>query len=220
MNNGLQFLDILIFAMVAGFLLLRLRRALGRRTGNEQPRQLLNDNKERRDTVVEMPTPGSASNGRSDDEEPSSGSGLAQVKIADPNFNEDVFLDGAGEAFEMILGAFAKGDKGQLRGLLDDITYQSFLEEIERREGVRERLETTLVTMISTDITEAKMVGANARVTVKFVSEQVNVTHNESDEVVAGDASHVATISDVWTFARDTRSKDPNWQLVETRAVD
>ena len=221
MNNGLQFLDILIFAMVAGFLLLRLRRALGRRTGNEQPPQLLHDNKEMRDTVVKMPRPGGSADGPSDEEEePSSGSGLTQVKIADPNFDDNVFLDGAGAAFEIILGAFAKGDKVQLRGLLDDTTYQNFLEEIERREGARERLETTLVSMIRTDITEAKMVDASARVTVKFVSEQVNVTRNEADEVVAGDASHVATINDVWTFARDTRSKDPNWQLVETRAVD
>ena len=221
MNNGLQFLDILIFAMVAGFLLLRLRRALGRRTGNEQPPQLLHDNKEMRDTVVKMPRPGGSADGPSDEEEePSSGSGLTQVKIADPNFDDNVFLDGAGAAFEMILGAFAGGDKVQLRGLLDDTTYQNFLEEIERREGARERLETTLVSMICTDITEAKMVGASARVTVKIVSEQVNVTRNDADEVVAGDASHVATINDVWTFARDTRSKDPNWQLVETRAVD
>ena len=221
MNNGLQFLDILIFAMVAGFLLLRLRRALGRRTGNEQPPQLLHDNKEMRDTVVKMPKPGGSADGPSDEEEePSSGSGLTQVKIADPNFDDNVFLDGAGEAFEIILGAFARGDKVQLRGLLDDTTYQNFLEEIERRDGAGERLETTLVSMIRTDITEAKMVDASARVTVKFVSEQVNVTRNEADEVVAGDASHVATINDVWTFARDTRSKDPNWQLVETRAVD
>ena len=221
MNNGLQFLDILIFAMVAGFLLLRLRRALGRRTGNEQPPQLLHDNKEMRDTVVKMPKPGGSADGPSDEEEePSSGSGLTQVKIADPNFDDNVFLDGAGAAFEIILGAFAGGDKVQLRGLLDDTTYQNFLEEIERREGASERLETTLVSMIRTDITEAKMVDASARVTVKFVSEQVNVTRNEADEVVAGDASHVATINDVWTFARDTRSKDPNWQLVETRAID
>ena len=221
MNNGLQFLDILIFAMVAGFLLLRLRRALGRRTGNEQPPQLLHDNKEMRDTVVKMPRPGGSADGPSDEEEePSSDSGLTQVKIADPNFDDNVFLDGAGAAFEIILGAFARGDKVQLRGLLDDTTYQNFLEEIERREGASERLETTLVSMIRTDITEAKMVGASARVTVKIVSEQVNVTRNEADEVVAGDASDVATINDVWTFARDTRSKDPNWQLVETRAVD
>ena len=168
-----------------------------------------------------MPRRGGSADGPSDEEEePSSDSGLTQVKIADPNFDDNVFLDGAGAAFEIILGAFARGDKVQLRGLQDDTTYQNFLEEIERREGASERLETTLVSMIHTDITEAKMVDASARVTVKFVSEQVNVTRNEADEVVAGDASHVATINDVWTFARDTRSKDPNWQLVETRAVD
>ena len=69
-------------------------------------------------------------------------------------------------------------------------------------------------------ITEAKMAGVSAQVTVKFASEQVNVTYNEADEVVAGDASRVANINDVWTFARDVRSRDPNWQLVGTRAVD
>ena len=221
MNNGLQFLDILIFAMVAGFLLLRLRRALGRRPGNEQPPELLHDNKEMRDTVVKMPRPGGSADGPSDEEEePSSDSGLTQVKIADPNFDDNVFLDGAGAAFEIILGAFARGDKVQLRGLLDDTTYQNFLEEIERRDGAGERLETTLVSMIRTDITEAKMVGASARVTVKIVSEQVNVTHNEADDVVAGDASQVSTIEDIWTFGRDTRSNNPNWRLVETRAGD
>jgi predicted lipid-binding transport protein (Tim44 family) len=142
------------------------------------------------------------------------------MKAANPNFDDGTFLDGAGEAFEIILAAFAKGDKRELRGLLDDTTYQSFVDEIERREGAGERLETTLVSVKDAVITEAQMAGLSARVTVKFASEQVNVTYNEADEVVAGDASRVANINDVWTFARDVRSRDPNWQLVGTRAVD
>jgi predicted lipid-binding transport protein (Tim44 family) len=210
MNNGLQFLDILIFAMVAGFLLLRLRRALGRRTGNEQPPQFLGGNKETQDTVVKMPAPGGGSDKLGAEERPGSGSGLSQVRTADPLFDESAFLEGARAAFEIVLGAFAKGE----------ITYQNFAHEIERREDAGERLETTLVSIILTDIIDAKMVGDVARVTVKFVSEQVNVTHNEADDVVAGDASQVSTIEDIWTFGRDTGSNNPNWRLVETRAGD
>ena len=220
MNNGLQFLDILIFAMVAGFLLLRLRRALGRRTGNEQPPQFLGGNKETRDTVVKMPPPGGGSGELGAEERPGSGSGLSQVRTADPLFDESAFLEGARAAFEIVLGAFAKGERGQLQDLLDDITYRNFAHEIERREDAGERLETTLVSIILTDIIDAKMVGDVARVTVKLVSEQVNVTHNEADDVVAGDASQVSTIKDIWTFGRDTRSNNPNWRLVETRAGD
>jgi len=220
MNNGLQFLDILIFAMVAGFLLLRLHRALGRRTGNEQPPSFLQDNEETQDTVLKMPSPGSAGGGRGGEVTTDMASGLTQVKVADPNFDDSAFLDGAGDAFEIILAAFAKGDKRELQGLLDDTTYQSFVDEINRREDASERLETTLVSVKDADITEAEMVGLRARVTVKFVSEQVNVTYNAADQVVAGDPSHVSTINDVWTFARNVGSKDPNWQLVGTRPVD
>jgi len=220
MNNGLQFLDILIFAMVAGFLLLRLHRALGRRTGNEQPPPFLQDNEEAQERVIQMPRPGADTGVRSDEASTDKTPGLTEIKAADPNFDDRIFLDGAGEAFEIILAAFAKGNKQELRGLLDDTTYQSFVTEIERREGARERLETTLVSMKDAVITEAQMADFRARITVKFASEQVNVTYDEADEVVAGDPSRVANINDVWTFARDVRSRDPNWQLVGTRAVD
>ena len=220
MNNGLQFLDILIFAMVAGFLLLRLHRALGRRTGNEQRPSFLQENEETQDRVLQMPRPGAETGGRGDEATTDKTPGLTELKAADPNFDDRTFLDGAGEAFEIILAAFAKGNKQELRGLLDDTTYQSFVKEIERREGAGERLETTLVSVKDAVITEAQMSGLSARVTVKFASEQVNVTYNEADEVVAGDASRVANINDVWTFARDVRTRDPNWQLVGTRAVD
>lgn len=220
MNNGLQFLDILIFAMVAGFLLLRLRRALGRRTGNERPPQFLGGNKETRDTVVKMPSPGGGSDELGAEERPGSSSGLNQIRTADSQFDESAFVEGARVAFETILGAFAKGERRQLQDLLDDITYQNFADEIERREGAGERLETTLVSIVLTDIIDAKMLGDVARVTVKFVSEQVNVTYNAADDVVVGDASRVSTIKDIWTFGRDTRSNNPNWRLVETRAGD
>ena len=150
----------------------------------------------------------------------SSARGLAQIKIADPSFDMEEFLEGAKTAFEMILDAFSKSDKKQLQNLLDSTTYQSFHDEIERRSHAGERLETTLVSIILADIADARMLQSTARVTIKIISEQVSVTRNELDEVVSGDPSRVETIKDLWCFARDTRSRDPNWELVETKPDD
>ena len=107
-----------------------------------------------------------------------------------------------------------------LQSLLDATTYQSFYDEIERRNRAGERLETTLVSIILADIANAEMLQSTARVTVKIVSEQVSVTRNELGEIVSGDPSRVETIKDLWCFARDTRSRDPNWKLVETKPDD
>lgn len=218
MNTGLQFLDILVFAMIAGFLLLRLHRVLGKKTGNDQPSQFLSDEKRQHENVVpikdtdvsEDATDATTDNLRT----------LSQIKVVDPNFDEALFLEGAKTAFELILGAFAKADSSQLETLLDAATYKSFYEEIERRDHTGEMLETTLVSIILADITDAELSGSAALITVKFISEQVNVTRNKSDEVVAGDPLRVETIKDLWVFARELRSADPNWKLIETRPGD
>ena len=220
MNYSLQFLDILVFAMVAGFLLLRLHRVLGTRTGNAQSSPVRRDEQKTAENVVTMPGAGGTEAENGDDDVKSSARGLAQIKIADPSFDMEEFLEGAKNAFEMILDAFSKSDKKQLQNLLDSTTYQSFHDEIERRSHAGERLETTLVSIILADIADARMLQSTARVTVKIISEQVSVTRNELDEVVSGDPSRVETIKDLWCFARDTQSKDPNWELVETKPDD
>lgn len=143
--------------------------------------------------------------------------GLTQIKTADPSFDEVEFLEGARMAFEMILTAFANGDKRQLKPLLSESVYASFAREIDRREQAKERQETTLVSIVLADIVGARLEGRHAVVTVKFVSEQVNVRYGPEDTVVDGDPDHVVTITDVWTFSRDTRARDPNWELVDTR---
>ena len=217
--HGFQFIDLFLFAMIAAFLVLRLRRVLGRRTGHQPPpkRQQREDGGE----VITLPD----RRGERDEAEtppapPCGPAGITQIKIADPSFDEATFLDGARYAFETILSAYADGDKRRLKSLLAPSVYEGFGDEIERREKAGESLETTLVSFILTDIVGAVMEDRRARVTVKFLTEQVNVQRDAKGEVVDGDASTVAKITDIWTFERDTRGRDLNWQLVETRSED
>jgi predicted lipid-binding transport protein (Tim44 family) len=226
--QGLHFLDLLLFAMIAAFLVLRLHRVLGRRTGHQRPPEAKPREADSGDRVIQLPdrTGARAAAGAEDGPPPPpagagrTGAGLTQVKIADPEFDESQFLDGARAAFEMILGAFANGDKRQLKQLLAPSVLEGFTAEIDRREKAGEQLETTLVSFILADIVGARMEGRKARVTVKFMTEQVNVLRNAAGEVVEGDPATVAKITDVWTFERDTRTRDPNWLLAETRSDD
>lgn len=225
--QGFHFLDILVFAMIAAFLVLRLHRVLGRRTGHQRPPEPAPREAEKgNERVVQLPDRSRARQAGAEDAPPPppgatrGAAGLTQVKIADPSFDEGQFLDGARAAFEMILGAFAGGDKRQLKQLLAPTVFEGFAAEIDRREKAGEQLETTLVSFILADIVDARMDGRKARVTVKFMTEQVNVLRDAKGEVVEGDPATVAKITDVWTFERDTRARDPNWQLAETRSDD
>jgi len=229
MGDGFQFIDIILFAMIAGFLVLRLRSVLGRRTGNERPPRpdpFARRGKGARgdDKVVELPAPRrpvevEAEAGPSAGVKDSSlAAALTQIQIADPAFNPQEFVAGAGAAFEMIVAAFAKGDAKALRPLLNDSVYADFSSAIAEREKAGHRLETTLVSVKSADLLEARLEGRVAFVTVKFVSEQVNVTKNAAGAIVDGSPDRVTTVTDIWTFARNTRAKDPNWTLVETRS--
>lgn len=216
-----HYFDIILFAMVAAFLVLRLRSVLGRRTGNER----------RRDLYVRGSTPAGDKSGAgkivSLAPRPSPlaavappdntvAGGIAQISAADPGFEAPAFLDGARLAFELIVGAFAKGDKGALRPLLSDDTYRSFATAIDEREAASETLETRIAKVKDIDIVEAGLDSRSARVTVKLVSDQNNVLRAHDGSVVDGDPQNLIEKTDFWTFARDTRSTDPNWLLVAT----
>jgi len=228
MGEGFQFLDILFFAMVAAFLVLRLRSVLGRRTGHERrPEDAVSErrgNGAAKDNVVSLPDQqrgaDRADDGATDAEaeaaETPLSAGLTQIRIADPDFDPERFLTGVGAAFEMIVTAFAAGDRAALKPLLAPEVMENFDDAIAAREKAGERLETTLVGVKSAEIVEARMDGRAAVVTAKIVSEQVNVTLDADGNIVSGDANYVATVTDLWTFSRDTRARDPNWQLVET----
>ena len=227
MNEGFQFLDIILFAMVAAFLVLRLRSVLGRRSGNEDNqrdtssrRQRESDNEGNVIELADRTDPADdgedlASDAESDDPLIA---GIAQIRLADPKFDADEFQGGAGAAFEMIVHAFATADSGTLRSLLSEEVAENFQNAIKERLEAGETLETTVISIKSAEVIEAEMRGRHAAVTMKFVSEQVNVTRDTEGRVIEGDPNQVTDITDIWTFARNTRARDPNWKLIETRS--
>jgi predicted lipid-binding transport protein (Tim44 family) len=142
--------------------------------------------------------------------------GLEEIRGADAKFDPVDFVAGARVAFDMIVGAFAQGDTKALRPLLADQVFANFAGAIEERNRNKQRHETTLVGILSADIVGAALKGDEAQVTVKFVSQQINVTKDQEGRIIDGDPSEVANISDIWTFARQVKSRDPNWALTAT----
>lgn len=231
MGEGFQFLDIIFFAMIAVFLVMRLRSVLGRRTGHERQRDPFAGRRAEEaqgDKVVPLPDrnrpmpPDATASPRPSAEADASPlqQGLAQIRAVDHNFDPDAFLQGARGAFEMIVRDYAAGDRDTLRPLLSDEVFQNFSTAIQERADAKETLETVLVGIAKAEIVEAELQGRMAFVTVKFVSEQINVTRDAEGKVVDGDPTHVATVTDIWTFARNPRSRDPNWTLVATSTPD
>jgi predicted lipid-binding transport protein (Tim44 family) len=145
------------------------------------------------------------------------GAAITQIKLADSGFSRKGFLDGARAAFEMVITAFALGDMKTLRSLLSPEVYENFAEAIKVRERAKQTRETTLVGIDVAEIIEAKLEDKRyALVTVKYISQQVNATRDEENNVVEGDPNAIEKVTDIWTFKRDTRASDPNWQLVAT----
>ncbi len=143
---------------------------------------------------------------------------LAAIKAADPGFTEDTFLKGARGAFEIIVNSFAAGDKKALQPLLSKDVYDRFAEAIDARVAAKESLQSNLVAMKSAELVESSLESGTALVTVKFVSDQTNVTRAADGTVRDGDPARVDEHVDFWTFARPIRSRDPNWMLVATHS--
>lgn len=208
---------IILFAMVAGFLALRLYAVLGKRTGHEQA--LPKPSEERVavpplprtiDQVVEVREPG----GRVI--ESGAESGLKAVISADPSFDVAQFIDGAKSAYKMILEAFWKGDEETLAWLVEDDVRAGFAEAIAERKAAGHVLENRLVSIERALISDALVEGKTARITVRFDADIAAVTRDAEGNVVGGSLSDAVETHDIWTFARNLRSDDPNWKLVET----
>jgi predicted lipid-binding transport protein (Tim44 family) len=236
MGEGFQFIDIVLFAMIAAFLILRLRNVLGRHKDHGRPQKdpsapdqpapdrhgPSND-----DNVVQLPDQSNGEYPGDEDqtsEEPAAVSpldaGFAQIKSVDGSFDAAEFITGSRGAFEMIVEAFSKGDRDTLQGLLNPEVYGNFVAAIGAREENNETLENTLIRLVSNEAIEAYVENTTGFVTVKIVSEQVNVTRSADGEVVDGNANQISEITDIWTFARDLSSRNPNWELVATRSLD
>ncbi|MDN2568607.1 Tim44/TimA family putative adaptor protein [Aquibium sp. A9E412] len=229
-----------IFFLVAALVIFfQLRNVLGRRTGNERPpfdpytagrtRREGRENEEAQvpENVVSLPR----RKGQGEEDryaaidamaEPGGelNRGLRAIRDADPSFEPKTFVDGAKLAYEMIVMAYADGDRRTLKNLLSRDVYEGFVAAIAEREKRSEKIESSFVGIDKADIVSAEMKGSEAHVTLRIVSELISATRDGGGAVIDGDPETVAEVKDVWTFARDTRSRDPNWKLVATEAED
>jgi len=236
-----SFMDIttIIFLAVAVVVFLRLRNVLGRRTGSERPPFDPYSRKQTpaapgNDKVIDLPQrrpsrEGSAADVAAGVEErittiaPAGTSlhdGLKAVTAADRSFDPEGFIAGAKGAYEMIVTAFAEGDRRTLKQLLSREVLDGFVAAIGEREARGETIEFKFVGIDKAEITGAGVKGSTVQVTVRFLSKLVSATHDKTGAVVDGDPTHVGDVTDIWTFERDANSRDPNWKLVATESVD
>jgi predicted lipid-binding transport protein (Tim44 family) len=225
----------IILVALAVVIFLRLRSVLGQRTGRERPPY---DPYSAPDTVrnsatdkvIPLPQRGSEAVKATEPNETvdryagiaPAGSAIAKaldaIMAADKSFNVGHFIAGARSAYEMIVTAYAEGDRRALKNLLAREVYDGFEAVIREREGRGETAETRFVSIDAAEITGAELRGKIAQITIRFVSQLVSATRDRNGAVIDGSADKVTNVTDVWTFARDVTSRDPNWKLVATEA--
>jgi len=225
----------IILLAVAVLIFLKLRSVLGQRTGRERPpydpysapdpvRNSPGDKVIPLPQRTNEPAKPSETNEASDRHSgfATRGSpvakGLDAVAAADKNFNVSQFIAGARAAYEMIVTAYAMGDRRTLKNLLAREVYDGFESVIREREARSETVETRFVSIDTTEITNAELRGKMAQITLRFVSQLVSATRDRGGNVIDGSGDTVTSVTDVWTFARDVTSRDPNWNLVATEA--
>jgi predicted lipid-binding transport protein (Tim44 family) len=226
----------IIFLALAVVIFMRLRSVLGQRTGRERPpydpyaaRDAVRS--PAADKVVTLPThPAETAPRPAEVSQPPSSerwkgvadtgsavaAGLDAIVAADPSFDVKHFITGARAAYEMIVTTFAEGDRRQLRTLLSREVFDGFDAAITEREGKGETAETRFVSIDGSTVTAAELRSRNAQITVRFVSKLVSATRDRTGAVIDGNAEKVTDVTDVWTFARDVSSRDPNWKVVAT----
>lgn len=233
----MEFFDFgtIFFLIAAVVIFFQLRSVLGRRTGNERPpfdpytaNRTREKDPAKAENVVSLPR---KRNGNDNEDayvaidaiaKPGTdvNRGLRAIKDADSSFDPKAFVEGAKMAYEMIVMAYADGDRKTLKNLLSREVYDGFVAAIADRETRSEKIQSSFVGIDKIDIVAAEMKGSEAHVTLRIVSELISATKNKAGEVIDGDLDTVAEVKDVWTFARDARSKDPNWKLVATEEED
>ena len=212
--------EIVILAMIAAFLGLRLYSVLGRRAEHEEePVPTRFERPEGGKTprpipapVVDVPAQGREVAGFA----PAVEQGLREIGTADRRFELMTFLEGARAAYEMVLEAFWRGDKDELRQLCDDDVYESFVAAIDAREAAGETLDNRLVRVEETSVHSAVLEGRTARIAVRFSADIAAVTRDKDGNVIAGSLDDAIESNDVWTFSRDLNSAGPDWLLDET----
>lgn len=234
-----EFFDLptLIVIGLAIVILFRLRSVLGTRTGHERSplERAKAEATKTDDTVVPMrPRPAEPVADADQDrkarrlateiEQFSHGNeqvagGLKAIADADPSFGPKMFIEGGKAAYEMIVTAFAAGDRATLKNLLEKDVYDGFARAISDREAAGQKIDFTFVGLPKVEISEATLDKRDAQVTVRFDAEVVSATRDRDGNLIEGNADQVQTIADEWTFARNPKSRDPNWKLVATNQL-
>ena len=210
--------EIIILAMIAAFLGMRLYSVLGRRSEHEEdyvPRHFERGDQAPADEPQLRPAQPVQLRAE-DNRAPANESGIRAIATADQNFDLLAFLEGAKSAYGMILEAFWKGDKDTLRDLCDEAVYQSFADAIDAREEAGEVVENRLIRIEDARVHAAELDGRLARIGVLFVSDMAMITRDADGTMLSGSLDDAIESRDVWTFSRNVDSPDPNWVLDET----
>lgn len=217
-------MDIIIYALIAGALVIFLRNVLGTKHGSERKRpnpfaerpadavqaDINAENPEFRARLQKAPDVVS--------HEPTNvDAGLVQIAIADRSFDTVKFIENAKDAFAIVVTAFADGDRKTLRDLLSDSVYNSFDSAITAREKAGQKVLTEVHAVRRADIIEARLEHATAYIGIRFVADETYALSDASGKTIAGNPNRVIEMTDVWVFSRDTRSRDPRWFVTETR---
>lgn len=235
----------LIALLVTVFVVIKLRSALGRRTPDEDQARYERQAKAREardqaaaagDKVVTLPQrdQGPADQNYEDDEpertaeerlELRAGNilanarpGMLEIAEQDPAFDAEHFTGGAKQAYEMIVTAFAEGNREMLSNLLSRDVFEGFASAMDDRDTRGEKVDQSFVGIHRCDITDAELSDSEANITLKFVSQLITATIDSSGTVISGDSQKIQEVTDIWTFSRDVSSDDPNWRLVATQA--
>ncbi|MGH6632882.1 Tim44/TimA family putative adaptor protein [Sphingopyxis sp.] len=216
--------SIVLLAMIAAFLGMRLYSVLGKRTGHEQepvlPRERTAASPVRLDENDGSQAAGSAPADTSGlVYEPAAEAGLRQLLATDRNFDAGRFMEGAEAAYRMILEAYWKGNRDTLRDLCDDDSYEAFADAITAREARGEKLDNRLIGIDSAKITAIEMSRGEARITVRYHADISAVTRDADGKLIAGSMSDASQTDDLWTFRRQIGSNDPNWVLDEAESA-
>ena len=198
MNNSFEYFDIILLAIIAGFIILRLRGILGRKTGHEK--------KIHGDSFIKK--------------EAQSGSEKKVVNLSSSKLDDaakEQFIKGAKKAYEMIITSFAEGDKKALKPLLNKKIFQNFSDEIDHRKKENLKSELTFVGVKSVEIKNFEKKDNNYTFTVNFVSEIITCKKDKNNNVIEGSPDIIKTVKDVWKFSKNMWSTNPNWYVVETQ---
>ncbi len=222
-----QYTDLVILALVAVFIALRLRNTLGKDIGHKPDVTPL-----RRQKPESQEDPAGLNNRLPVEEKPEDDkeekrareaigdpalmAGIDAIIKADPSFSISGFIEGAKGAFEWVLKAYRQGDTDTLKQLLAPSVYEEFKSALEAAKSAEHKTETTLVAINHAEITGASLEKNRARIAMRILSDQIEITRDTSGNIVGGDASRVETVEDEWVFERDIKSRNPNWVIIDT----